>query len=48
MQFKSEMILVGEEGLKETVIKVKKEQVRNYELLKGLHTDSQTSGHGRE
>lgn len=40
MQFKFEMILVAEEGLKEMEAKVKKDQNRNYELLKGLHTDS--------
>lgn len=44
MQFKSEMILVVEEGLREMEAKVKKDQDRNYELLRGLHIDSQVSG----
>ena len=40
MQFKSEIILVVEEGLKEMEAKVKKDQDRVYELLRGLHIDS--------
>lgn len=47
MQFKFEMILVVEEGLKETEAKVKKDQDRDYELLRGLHTNSQASGKGK-
>lgn len=39
MQFKSKMIMAAEEGLKETKAKVKKDQDRDYELLRGLHTD---------
>lgn len=38
------MILAAEEDLKETEIKVKNEQERDYELLRGLHTNSQASG----
>ena len=44
MQFKSEMIMVAEEGLKETESKEKKEYDRDYELMRGLHTNSQSSG----
>ena len=40
MQFKSKMILEVEEGPKETEDKLKKEQDRDYELLKGPHVDS--------
>ena len=42
------MIMEAEKGLKETKNKVKKDQDRNYELLKGQHIDSQTSGQGKE
>ena len=47
IQFKFEMIMVVEEGLKETKAKAKKEQDKDYELLRGLHTDSQSSGQGK-
>ena len=41
------MILLAEKGLKETEDKAKKTQDRGFELMKGLHTDSQTSGQGK-
>ena len=47
LQFKAEMISVAEDGLKETMRNFKEEQEKNYEFLKGLHTDSQTSGQGK-
>ena len=47
MQFKFEMIMEEEKGLKEIEAKVKKDQDREYELLRGLHKDSQTSGQGK-
>lgn len=40
MQFKSEMIMVAEEGLKQIEARVKKDQDKDYELLRGLHIDS--------
>lgn len=48
MQFKSKMIMAAEEGLKETKAKVRKDQDRDYELLRGLHMNSKTSGQGKE
>ena len=47
MQFKFEMMMAVEEGLKEIEAKVKKDQDREYEILRGLHTYSQTSGKGK-
>ena len=47
MQFKLEMIPLAEKGLKEIEDKAKKTQDRGFELMKGLHTDSQTSGQGK-
>lgn len=41
------MTLASEEGLKETKDKVKKDQDTDYELLRELHIDSQTSGQGK-
>ena len=46
MQFKSEMIMAVEEGLKETEAKAK-EQDRDYELMRSLHMNSQSSGQGK-
>ena len=40
------MIQEAEEGLKETGEKVKKTQDRAFKLMRGLHTESQTSGQG--
>ena len=47
MQFKLEMIQEAEKGLKETWDKAKKIQDRAFELMRGLHTESQTSGQGK-
>lgn len=47
MQFKLEMIQEAEEGLKEIGEKVKKIQDREFTLMRGLYTDSQTSGQGK-
>ena len=47
MQFKLEMIMLVEKGLKEIEDKEKKTQDRGLELMKGLHTNSQTSGQGK-
>ena len=47
MQFKLEMIQEAEKGLKEIGDKVTKTQVRAFELMRGLHTESQTSGQGK-
>ena len=47
MQFKSEMIVLVEKGLKEIEDKVKKTQDRGFELMKGLHIDLKTSGQGK-
>ena len=47
MQFKLEMIQLAKKGLKEIEDKEKKTQDRGFELMKGLHTDSQTSGQGK-
>lgn len=47
MQFKLEMIQGAEEGLKEIKDKVKKTQDREFKLMKGLHTTTQTSGQGK-
>ena len=44
MQFKSKMIVVVEEGLREIKAKVRKYEDKDYELLRGLHMDSQDSG----
>lgn len=46
MQFRLEMILEVEKGLKETEDKIKKTQSRSFELLKDLHSEPQTSGQG--
>ena len=46
MQFRLEMILEGEKGLKETEDNIKKTQSRSFELLKNLHSEPQTSGQG--
>jgi hypothetical protein len=40
MWFKLEMILLVEEGLKEIDDKVRKDQDKDLELMKGLHKDS--------
>ena len=47
MQFRSDMILSVEKGLQETKDKVKETQNRGFELMRGLHIDSQTSGQGK-
>ena len=47
MQFRSKMILSVEKGLKETESKVNKAQNRGFELIRELHTVSQTSGQGK-
>ena len=47
LKFKAEMISVAEEWLKETKINFKEEQDRNYEFIKGLHIDFQTSWQGK-
>ena len=47
MQFKLEMILLVEKGLKEIEDKEKKTQDKGFEVTKGLHTNSQTSGQGK-
>ena len=47
MQFKLEMIQEAGKGLKETGDKATKTQVRAFELMRGLHTESQTSGQGK-
>ena len=47
MQFNSKMIMEEEKGLKEIEAKMKKDQDRDHELLRGLHMDSQTSGKGK-
>ena len=44
MQFKKEMIQEAEKGLRETGDKATKAQVRAFELMRGLHTESQMSG----
>jgi len=41
------MIMAEEEGIKEMEAKVKKDQDKDYELLRGLHTDSQKSAQGK-
>ncbi|MFA1068231.1 hypothetical protein ACDI57_27810, partial [Klebsiella pneumoniae] len=46
-QFKREMIQEAEKGLRETGEKVKKAQDKAFELMRGLHTESQTSGQGK-
>ena len=46
-QFRFEMILSAEKGLEEIEDKVKGTQNRGFELMKGLHIDSQTSGQGK-
>lgn len=48
MQFKLEMIQEVEKGLKEIEEKIKRTQDRGFELMRGLHTDSQTSGQGKD
>ena len=48
MQFKYEMILVAEKGLKEIEAKVKKNQDKDYELLRGLHIYSRLVNKERE
>lgn len=47
MQFKLEMIQEAEKGLKETEDKVNRNQDRAFELMKGLHSEPQTSGQGK-
>ena len=47
MQFKFEMILSVEEGLKEMKNKVNEAQNKGFELIRELHIDSQTSGQGK-
>ena len=47
MQFKLEMIQEDERGLRETWDKAKKAQDKSFELMRGLHTESQTSGQGK-
>ena len=47
MQFKREIIQEAEKGLRETGDKATKAQVRAFELMQGLHTESQTSRHGK-
>ena len=47
MQFKLEMIQEPEKGLKETEDKIKKTQDRGFNLMRGLHTDSQTTSQGK-
>lgn len=39
--------MATKKGLKETKAKVKKDQDRDYELLRGLHKDLHTSGQGK-
>ena len=46
MQFKLEMIQLAEKGLKEIEDKEKKTQDRGFELMRGIHIDSKTSGQG--
>ncbi len=48
MQFKLEIIQEAKKGLKEIEDKIKKTQDRGFELMRGLHTDSQTSGQGKD
>ena len=47
MRFKREMIQEAEKGLRETWDKAKKAQDKSFELMRGLHTESQTSGQGK-
>ena len=47
MQFKLEMIQEAKKGLKEIWDKVKKTQDGAFELMRGLHTKSKTSGQGK-
>ena len=47
MQFKREMIQEAGKGLRETGDKVQKAQDKAFELMRGLHTESQTSGKGK-
>ena len=47
MQFKQEMIQEADKGLREIGDKATKAQVRTFELMRGLHTESQTSGQGK-
>ena len=47
MQFKWEIIQEAEKGLRETWDKAKKAQDKSFELIRGLHTESQTSGQGK-
>ena len=44
MQFKQEMIQEAEKGLRGIGDKATKAQVRAFELMQGLHTESQTNG----
>ena len=41
------MIQEAEKGLRETGDKAKKAQDKSFELMRGLHTESQTSGQGK-
>ena len=41
------MISLAEEGLRKIERKVKEEQDKDYEFLKGLHIESQTSRQGK-
>ena len=47
IQFKLEMNQLAKKGLREIEDKAKKTQDKGFELMKGLHTDSQTSGQGK-
>ena len=43
LQFQADMISSAEEGLRKVEHKINEEQERNFKLLKGLYTNSQTS-----
>ena len=47
MQFRTEMILSAEKGLKEIENKIIEAQSKGFKLIKELHTGSQASGQGK-
>ena len=47
MQFRTEMILLAEKGLKESENKVIEAQGRGFKIIRELHTESQASGQGK-
>ena len=47
LQFRVDMITMAKEGLQKTKDKIKDDKERDFKLLRGLHTDSRTSGQGK-